>query len=102
LPASGIPHLTPTLSAPRGGEGEIEFSAYGFQHTPNVLHHIPIPKPDHSITVPGNLKASILIFVGTKRVLSAINLDDQLRCRTGKVDNVFADRVLPTKSTCEP
>jgi hypothetical protein len=93
--------LTPTLSAPKGGEGEIEFSAYGFQHTPNVFHYIPVPEADHPITVAGNVEASILVFFGTKGVLSAVNFDDQLRRRTRKVDNVSADRVLPTKPACQ-
>ena len=97
-----FPHLTPALSAPRGGEGDIDFSEYGFQHTPNVFHHTPVPESDHSITVAGKVDASILIFFATKGVLSAINLDDRLRCRAGKVDNVSADRVLPTKPACEP
>jgi hypothetical protein len=72
LPAGSIPHLTPPLSASGGGEGEIEFSAYRFQHAPNVFHHISVPEPDHAIASPGKFLAGRLVGAGFKRVLSAI------------------------------
>jgi hypothetical protein len=90
-------HLTPTLSAPRGREGDCQFSAYGFQNTPNVFHYISVPEPDHAIASPGDLLAAHLVCAGSKSVLPAIEFSHQLRRRTGKVDNVSADRVLTTK-----
>src|SRR5690242_3718014 len=102
LAPRGIPHLTPPLSTPKGGEGNFHLPADRLQHTPNVLHYISVPEPDHPIAMAGNVEASILIFFGTKCVLSAVNLDDQLRGWTGKVDNVFADWMLTTKSSREP
>src|SRR4051812_7402871 len=46
----GIPHLTPTLSAPRGGEGDFELRAYCFENAWQVLHHIVVPETDQAIT----------------------------------------------------
>jgi hypothetical protein len=97
-----FPHLTPTLSAPEGGEGNFELPADRFQHAPNIFHYIPIPEPDHSITVAGKLQASILVPFGTKRVLSAIQLNDQLCRRTGEIRHVSANWMLTTKSVREP
>src|SRR5204863_3785007 len=59
------------------------------------------PESDHSITVPRNLEASILIVYGKKRVLSAIDLNDQLRCRAGEIHNVSTIRMLAAKSVRE-
>jgi len=67
-----IPHLTPTLSAPKGGEGDRELSAYRLQHATNVFHHIPVPEPDYAIASPGKFLAARLVCAGVKRVLSAI------------------------------
>jgi hypothetical protein len=78
---SGIPHLTPTLSAPKGGEGEFEFSGDSLQHTPHVFHYIPVPESDHLIAAARDLDGSILIILITKRVLSAIELNHQLHRR---------------------
>jgi hypothetical protein len=96
-----FPHLTPTLSAPEGGEGEIEFSSYCFQHAPNVFHYIPIPKPDHAIALPGDFLVAHLVCAGSKSVLPAIELNDQLRRRAGKIRKVSANRVLTPKSNWE-
>src|SRR5205807_10327117 len=57
------PHLTPTLSAPRGGEGDSEFARDSLRHTPNVFHHIPIPESDHPIIVARNLEGSVQIVL---------------------------------------
>jgi hypothetical protein len=70
--SGGVPHLTPTLSAPKGGEGEIKFLAYRLQHAPNILHYIPIPETDHAIASPGDFPATCLVCARFKRVLSAI------------------------------
>ena len=96
----GCPHLTPTLSAPRGAEGE--FSEYHLQHTPNVFYYIPVPKSDYAITSLGDLPTSQLIRAKRYRMLSAIELDNQLRCGTGKIHDVSADWVLPAKPPREP
>jgi len=97
----GFPHLTLTLSAPGGGEGEIEFSAYCFQHAPNVFHYIPIPKSDHAVASPGDFPAAALVGAGLKRVLSTIELNDQLRRRTGEIHNVSANRMLTAEAISE-
>ena len=98
VPLARIPHLTPTLSAPRGGEGDFKFSAYRFQYPLNVFHHIPVPEPDHAIASPGDFPAPCFICIRRIRVLPTIELYDELRGRTCEVDNVFADRVLTAKA----
>ena len=50
----GYPHLTPTLSAPQGGEGDFELPAYRFQYAGKVFHHIPIPEANYPIAVSGH------------------------------------------------
>jgi hypothetical protein len=96
-----FPHLTPTLSAPRGGEGDLQLPADRLQYTLNVFHDIPIPEPDHAITSPGDFLAAYLVCAGSKRMLSAIELNDELRCRTGEIDHVPPNRMLTTKSIRE-
>jgi hypothetical protein len=88
-----IPHLTLTLSAPKGGEGDSEFSGDSLQHTPNVFHHIPIPEPGYPIAAARDLDGSILILTA-KRVLPAVELDCQFHRRAGEIHDVPADRVL--------
>jgi hypothetical protein len=97
----GCPHLTPTLSAPRGGEGEVEFSAYRFHYAANIFHHISVPESDDPITVVGDFQAAWAICANSQRVLSPIELNRQLRRGTSEVDDVSADRVLATKSVRE-
>ena len=92
-----FPHLTPTLSAPEGREGDFELPADRFQHARNVVHYIPVPEADYAIAVLCDLDGSSSIILSTQRVLPTIKLDDQLRRRTGEVHDVSADRVLPTK-----
>jgi hypothetical protein len=97
-----LPHLTPTLSAPKGGEGEIELSAYCFQHAADVFHYISVPETHHAIASPGDLQAASLVCAGSKSVLPAIDLNDQLRCRTGEINNVSTNWMLTTKSVRKP
>jgi hypothetical protein len=96
-----FPHLTPTLSAPEGGEGDFKLPANRLQHALNVLHYIPVPKPDHAIASLGDFLAPPLVCASSKRVLTAIELNDQLRCRTGKIHDVSANWMLATESIRE-
>jgi hypothetical protein len=98
----GVPYLTPTLSAPKGGEGDFQLPADRFQHAPNIFHYIPIPKSDHPIASPGDFAAASLVCAGSKRVLPAIELYGQLRCRTGEIHHVSPNWMLTTKSVREP
>jgi hypothetical protein len=50
-----VPHLTPTLSAPKGGEGDFQLSSDRFQYSIKVFHHIGIPEADYAIAAPRNL-----------------------------------------------
>jgi hypothetical protein len=68
----GVPHLTPTLSAPRGGEGDFQLPANRLDHTRNIFHYISVPEPDHAIASLGNFPAARLVYAGSQRVLSAI------------------------------
>jgi hypothetical protein len=101
-PADEIPHLTPTLSAPKGGEGELQLPAYGIHYARDVFPHVPVPEPDHPISVMGNLlSAQFIVFPGD-RMLSAIELDSQLRAWTSEIHNVPPDRMLATNPVPEP
>jgi len=102
VPARGIPHLTLTLSAPGGGEGDFQFAADRLQNALNVFHHLSIPEPDYPIAVTRELGVSTLITLSKSHVLSAIELDYQLRRRTRKVSDMFADRMLTAKSIWKP
>ena len=97
-----IPHLTPTLSAPQGGEGDFQLPAYRLQYALDIFHHIPVPEPDHTVAVPCDLTGSSLIIFGTQRVLPTIKLDHQLCRRASEIDDIRADRVLPTKPLSQP
>jgi len=97
LPAGEIPHLTLALSAPKGGEGDIELLAFCFQHARQILHHIPVPEPDHTIASPGDFPAPQLIRADCARVLPTIELNHAVGRWARKSDDVSADRVLPTK-----
>jgi hypothetical protein len=96
----GTPHLTPTLSAPKGGEGEL--LEYHLHHTPNVFHHIPVPKPYHAIASAADFLSPQLIRAERDRMLSAIQLDHELRRRTRKVHHISAYRMLPAKPMWAP
>jgi hypothetical protein len=96
-----FPHLTPTLSAPEGGEGDFQLPANRFQDAPNIFHYIPIPKPDHAVASLGDFPAAALVCAGPKRVLPAIELNDQLCCRTGEIHHLSPNWVLTTKSIRE-
>jgi hypothetical protein len=96
------PHLTPTLSAPWGGERDGEFSKNRLQHAPNFCHHISVPEADHPITAARDLDASFLIVLSAKRVLSAIKLNHQLRRGTRKIRYISTDRMLPAKPMRRP
>jgi hypothetical protein len=100
LLAGGTLHLTPTLSAPKGGEGEL--LEYHLHHTPNVFHHIPVPKPDHAIASAADFLSPQLIRAERDRVLPAIQLDHELRRRTRKVHHISAYRMLPAKPMWAP
>ena len=93
-----IPHLTPTLSAPRGAEGDFHLPADRFQHPLHIFHNVPVPEPNQPIAAVPNLKASTLISLSTRGVLSAVELDGERRRRTCEADKVFADRVLTAKA----
>src|SRR4051794_4462768 len=55
----GVPHLTPTLSAPKGGEGDFKLPADRFQHTPNIFHYFPIPKSDSPGSLAGRFRGCV-------------------------------------------
>ena len=74
-----FPHLTPTLSAPGGGEGDFQLLADRLPYTFDILHHISVPKSDHAVASPGDFRAAALVGADLERVLSTIELNDQLR-----------------------
>jgi len=69
---SRSPHLTPTLSAPRGREGDFQFLAYHSQHAREVVYHISVPETDHPVAVAGCVEAALLIRFALNRMLAAV------------------------------
>jgi hypothetical protein len=67
------------------------------QHAVKILQNIVIPKPQHTVTLLRQFIAALLIFGYLLGVLSAIEFDHQLACRTGKIGDATTDRVLATK-----
>ena len=75
LPAARRPHLTPTLSAPKGGEGDFQLTNDRLQYALDVFHYIPIPEPDHPIAPLRKFPAPCLVLFERIRVLPAIELN---------------------------
>src|ERR1700730_6361476 len=82
-----IPHLTPTLSAPWGGEGDRQLAAYHFNDAGKIFHHFAIPKSNHSIPVSGNFHSSYVVLIALHRMLSTIRFDRQFRSRESEIDD---------------
>ena len=66
-------------------------------HRLDVFHHLVIPKPQYFIALLLKpIGASCIVSLLT-RVLASIYLDDQAPFEASKIDNIPADRVLPTE-----
>ena len=66
-------------------------------HRPNFFQHLIIPESQH--TKPGSMKKlrTNAIVCGRGLVLAAIDLDDQHRVQTYKVEDIVAVRMLATE-----
>ena len=74
-PSLGSPHLTPALSVPKGGEGDLQLLLDDLHDACQVFNHIAIPESDYPISVAGNLLRSDFIFFPVDCMLTAIELD---------------------------
>jgi hypothetical protein len=68
------------------------------EHARKVLTNLVVPEPHDAIPVPGDLRAPCQIGRFLHSVLTAIDLNGELVCRTGEIDDVPADRMLSTKA----
>jgi hypothetical protein len=92
-----IPHLTLTLSAPWGGEGDRQLAAYHFKDAGKIFHHFAIPKSNHSMPVSGSFHSSYVVLIALHRMLSTIQFDRQFRSRESEIDDRHPNRVLASK-----
>ena len=89
-----IPHLTPALSAPKGGEGDRLLAADRFEDARKIFHHLAIPKSNHPIPVSGNFHTSCVVLRPLQRMLPTIQLERQFRCGEREIHNKHPNRVL--------
>jgi hypothetical protein len=94
----GFPHLTPTLSAPGGGEGDLQRLLDGQQHAFDVFHYVAIPEANNPVSVTGKLLSARLVFCLFDHVLAAVEFDHQLCGGTGKINNVPTYRMLAAEA----
>ena len=66
---------------------------YKGQHALHILEHLGIPEPQHAIA--GLFEKRGPPFIGLGRVLSAVDLDNELLLETEEIDDVRTDRLLP-------
>ena len=69
-----------------------------FKHRLGLSQHIVIPEPDHTKPEARKIPRSLQIKTQIVGMLSAIYLDDQSRADAHEVDNVAANRLLPSES----
>jgi len=70
-----------------------------FHHTMNIVGDLVVPKAKDTIAL--GLKPFFTQLIApanfTSAMLRAVNLNNKMRRRAGKIDNEFADRHLPPK-----
>jgi hypothetical protein len=93
----------PSLSALKGGEGNalvvwLQLLLDGLQHSREIVHHIIVPEPDHSIAAPRYFAGPRRVCLLLNRVLSAVEFDRQFSCGTGEIDDRDTDRMLATEA----
>jgi len=62
-----------------------------------VAKHVIVPKAKHEVAPPFQISCAPRILFATNCMLTAIDFDDEPRCLTAKIDDVAANRHLPTK-----
>jgi hypothetical protein len=69
-----------------------------FKHILGPLQHFVIPEPNHSKSTASEILRSLDVVQQIIRVLSAVDFDNEPRSKTDKVDDISADRLLPSES----
>jgi hypothetical protein len=77
--------------------GCFKFAAYRLQHAVEIVENLIVPKPDDAVAVTRELGAALIVCVHPLRMLTAIELDDQLAGRAGEIGDTSSDRMLPPK-----
>ena len=94
--------LGPSLSALKGGEGIVafgfQFLADQFEHPGEIAHHVTVPETDHAVSMPSDITCAGCVSLFLQCVLPAIELDCELAAGTSEIDDVAADRMLPTEA----
>ena len=93
-----IPHLTPTLSAPGGGEGERQLVAYDFKDARKILHHLAIPKAQDAKALLLQNACPMLIIRAIFLVLRAVELDNQSALEAAEVHDEPLDDALTAEA----
>ena len=94
--------LGPSLSALKGGEGIVafgfQFLADQFEHPGEIAHHVTVPETDDAVSMPSDITGAGCVSLFLQCVLPAIELDCELAAGTSEIDDVAADRMLPTET----
>jgi hypothetical protein len=87
----------PSLSA-RRAERASHFSPDDFEHTGKIMHDVIVPEADYAIAATRDLQGAGGVFFLLLRVLAAVEFNRELTSRTGEIDDMRSDRVLPPKA----
>jgi hypothetical protein len=66
-------------------------------HPANIFCHLVIPKPDRPVAMHRQFRCPRRVFLRSVRMLTAIDFNRQLACRTREIDNETSDRMLPAE-----
>jgi len=80
--------------------GVVEDSADGYEHALKIVEHVVVPETNDTVAVSSEFRCAAIIRVLIARMLTAIDLDCELRFRAGEVDDAPADGVLAAKFPC--
>ena len=72
----------------------------GFENTARVAKHIVVPETQHSVALLFKECAALPVVIGGKRMLAAVNLDDQFLGEAGKVREIRSDGHLTAPLHC--
>src|SRR5262245_58138967 len=73
----------------------VERAQDGLKHALEILHHVVVPKPKHEISHRFQSSRPLFVLRHAIHMLTAIELNDQLRISTNKVGDEAIDRNLP-------
>ena len=73
----------------------VDLGRDGRNYAFDIVQHVVVPKPNHLITMGVQGSGAFRIRLDGARMLSTVDLDDQLVRRYGEIRDVASDRMLP-------